>query len=124
MTTFTTEDREAALEPIPFAGYVPVEERNELMTNQTRVNPEILETLDELQQRLDGLIADYERLKAEYAQLKEEGNRYIQLWLETKPKKPLSVEAIRSIWERNVARDAESVVQFVRAVEAAHGITE
>lgn len=120
MTTFTSEDRAAAYEPIPFAGLVPVNERNDEMTEQLRVIP----NLDELELRLNQLIAQYEQLKVDYTQLKADSNRYIQLWLETKPPKPLTDQQIVELSKLCDMNHIAGLIDFGRAIEAAHGIGE
>ena len=97
------------------------------MTEQTRVNP----NLDALEQRVGELLAQYEklavdyaRLRDDYAQLKIDANRYIQLWLETKPHKPLSDKQLFELSERCDLNHVAGIIDFGRAVEAAHGIGE
>lgn len=101
MTTFTSEDRESAYK----GAAIP--------------------SLDEIEARLNEVIAQYERLKSEYQQLKADSNRYIQLWLDTKPKQPLTVEQINQIQQRAINHwhgSQELYIEYARAIEAAHGI--
>lgn len=98
MTTFTSEDREAAYK----GAAIP--------------------NIDEIEARLNEVIAQYERLKAEYLQLKADSNRYIQLWLDTKPHKPLPDQDIVRLSEACDLNHVLGLIDFGRKIEAAHGI--